>query len=688
MTWLGWVSMAVLVGALSGCATISGTLPEVANQVGDGILRVGAARADITPPPGFPMGGHSVAGQVSRGHWLRLYARAVYLQAPGGQRIVLVSTDLWSVSAGFADRVAEIVGASECPIARDRLVVAATHTHQSPGNFSSSSLYNALASSEIGFDNDLFEYVAARTAHAVLEACKRSEPAIARYAFTRVPYLARNRSLPAFLQNGKDAEEVVRSNSELPASCLSEPTDDPRSCRAVDARVQSLLFASEIDPNRTIAIAAFVPVHATAVNHHLPVYSGDLFGLAAIRAERLLVVNGNPPPVVALFNGAEGDISPAWKRQNRDDLLQLGEQLGRSVAALVAEKGSEFEVQLAHRFALLPIASTCLTAAANVPRTCTLPHVRGGPAALGGAEDGRTFLYKLGCEEGVGATVAGLRRPSSFLCSIAYAIAGIGVRLLDAPESLPLGVYKVGPVTLATLPGEFTTIAGLRVRDAVAGAISSSSSNVILVGLANEYVSYFTTPEEFAAQQYEGASTLYGPASTPVVIEQLRTLAASLQSRSPARPKAVPSTYSYAAGLARNFSPADLASWSPEQLENSLRESLFAVGTLMPMRRFCWVGPARQIRQLDLAGLTSIVPHARLQVEVAEGNWRTAVMDGGVEDDDSGAFITALASWSGDSSSWCTFWLEHRLRPKHRYRLAVQGQDGEVRFSSPWRAEE
>ena len=71
---------------------------------------------------------------------------------------------------------------------------------------------------------------------------------------------------------------------------------------------------------------------------------------------------------------------------------------------------------------------------------------------------------------------------------------------------------------------------GLRIERALARAMAENGrpvEHVILVGLANEYVSYFTTPEEYALQFYEGASTVYGPASGPLIEDRLTLLAAS-----------------------------------------------------------------------------------------------------------------------------------------------------------------
>ena len=53
-------------------------------------------------------------------------------------------------------------------------------------------------------------------------------------------------------------------------------------------------------------------------------------------------------------------------------------------------------------------------------------------------------------------------------------------------------------------------------------------------GYANEYASYFTTPEEYGAQHYEGGTTVYGPASGPFLTTSLADLAGRLARGRPA----------------------------------------------------------------------------------------------------------------------------------------------------------
>jgi neutral ceramidase len=71
------------------------------------------------------------------------------------------------------------------------------------------------------------------------------------------------------------------------------------------------------------------------------------------------------------------------------------------------------------------------------------------------------------------------------------------------------------------------------VRDAVAAA--TGVGRVVVSGLANEFIQYFTTPEEYDRQHYEGGSTLYGPLSSNLLRGELAELSRRLVSGEPAQ---------------------------------------------------------------------------------------------------------------------------------------------------------
>jgi neutral ceramidase len=376
----------------AGCATVSGRLVPPTPLPPSGSFQGGAASVDITPIPGYSMGGHGSVGQIARGVWTRLYARAVYLEDRSGKAVVLVATDLWSMPAGLGDRVAQLLSerAATRHLARGQLLLAATHTHQSPANYSTSPAYNTFASKVPGFDPHLFRFLARRIADAIETAAARKRPATLDFSTTRAPGLWRNRSMVAFRLDGESGE-ILAANADCPLITPTPEYPDEMCGRAVDPVVRVLTLRSA-DDDRVIAVAAFAGAHATAMGHRLEVYSADFFGVAARTAERKLV-SGDGPPVVAVFAGPEGDVSPAWLFQDRRDAIGLGGRLGDAIVAATSHR-DRVDGDVSSTLAIVPIRKQCFHDAQG-KRRCTADSAMPGAPVLGGAEDGRTPLARL-----------------------------------------------------------------------------------------------------------------------------------------------------------------------------------------------------------------------------------------------------------------------------------------------------
>ncbi|XP_042440807.1 neutral ceramidase-like [Zingiber officinale] len=104
-----------------------------------------------------------------------------------------------------------------------------------------------------------------------------------------------------------------------------------------------------------------------------------------------------------------------------------------------------------------------------------------------------------------------------------------------APAILPIQILRIGQVVILCVPGEFTTMAGRRLRDAVREVLTSngdgefdSGVHIVIAGLSNTYSQYVTTFEEYQIQRYEGASTLYGPHTLSAYIQEFKKLASAL----------------------------------------------------------------------------------------------------------------------------------------------------------------
>ncbi|KAH9736307.1 Neutral ceramidase 2 [Citrus sinensis] len=108
-------------------------------------------------------------------------------------------------------------------------------------------------------------------------------------------------------------------------------------------------------------------------------------------------------------------------------------------------------------------------------------------------------------------------------------------RIHDRPSILPVQILRIGQLVILNVPGEFTTMAGRRLRDAIKMALISggggqfnSNVHIVIAGLTNTYSQYVTTFDEYQVQRYEGASTLYGPHTLSAYIQEFKKLAAAL----------------------------------------------------------------------------------------------------------------------------------------------------------------
>ncbi|KAJ7144716.1 ceramidase [Mycena crocata] len=102
-----------------------------------------------------------------------------------------------------------------------------------------------------------------------------------------------------------------------------------------------------------------------------------------------------------------------------------------------------------------------------------------------------------------------------------------------SPSTVDVQMLKVGNFVMLIIPGELTTMAGRRIREAVRNELISSGilgedAHVVVAGPANTYAHYISTREEYGVQRYEGASTLYGPHTLDAYIDKYTSLVSFL----------------------------------------------------------------------------------------------------------------------------------------------------------------
>jgi neutral ceramidase len=715
--------------ATLGCASpIWGVIEKRADLGGENCeFRVGAAKVDLTPTPGIPMGGFSIASKASRGVWDRMNARAIYIEDTACEALVLVSTDLVLMPNGLVDRVADLLEDSAPHVGRENLLLASTENHSAPAHFYSSKLLNHWGSPvDGGFDREIFDYFANRIASAVEQAVANKEKARLRVNYAdgtssyeqgetdptlnkkgeSAPYdsvlkgVFRNRSLRAFLRNPEAAEYLVppaqhpyglADCAPFPTRLKHHPFFDPESiesfppsaCKAVYPRVDILEFEG-YESGERIAVAAFLAVHTTVLPASFELYSADLFGLTSARLERgeLPELKGasrcaadGPFPVVALFNGAQGDVTATWTTRDRADALDLSGRIAEKICSLVPGDLEE-DPRVAFRFDEIPVEKTAFHDPHDGMRVhTTAPEPQAGASEMGGGPDGRTIFYDLGYKTGERSyrrTEHGSKRPP-FTVDIKKANISIGrsgTRCNPPAKKAPVGVYRIGRTVIASVPGEPSTIMGDRIRRLVAEKIDDERQ-VLLAGLAGGYVSYFPTPEEYDAQFYEGGAEYFGPGSGALVAAKLGELADKLKGEEEERKRRA---YSYSAGPPIAFRLRDVG-WPPYHVDDGLRHVAQDLETRFPKRDFptyCWVDALPRLKhhldQLvreedgdpdnDRPDDQNICRRNVPEVSIHRKGSPNAVVRGGRSQDSEGTDLVTLAvTVSSDRAEWCAIWL-------------------------------
>ncbi len=617
-------------------------------------VRAGAARVDITPPPGFQTGGHGPAGTTARGYWGALTATAFYFEDASGRATALVSCDLFGVPNALHQAVAAHfarAGASTLPL--ERIILAANHTHQGSGNYLSVEVLNQHGSKKSGFDPRLREFLRQRLISvieaAMKDASNHSDSELDIVTGTLPETLFRNRSPRVFMRNQNGAAILAALGSGIAADMAAcqaarhdgEPTDawDLDGCprlRAVDRGLSLLRIRRN---GRTAAMAVFVAVHPTVLPASTPLFSPDVFGIARSALEEDAGI-GN----VAFFNGAEGDVTMRRTSRNAVDMLKLGRSLAASLKQ-AHDAGPSRTISLTNGIeGRLHFASPgdVLTDASGVRIARLASKAMGGVAGIGGAEDDRLFFYKLGFREGHTRKPRGEQGVKVPALGI---LTGLVFPQHAFAHKLPMSVVRLGDLTLAAVPFEISTAAGYAVRQ----ALGLPRGRLEIVGLANEYGSYTATADEYQAQDYMGASTLWGPEEAAFIVESLRRLS----TESPG-----------VTGVPPADDPGKVKEFGPHRISRD-REKIFKglehlVETSPPAVRppaFYWCEPAPPALPMQ----------SRRAVEV--------LREDGASADRSGVVVVIDGRPRGRQSRWAAIWvapLAGHFSGKYRFQVTLE----------------
>jgi len=365
---------------------MSRQVPSVEMQA---MLRVGFAQAPIDVPPGLRMGGYTRRSGVALGTAEPLLATAVALLS-GRRRCAVVSLDLVSVTTPVSRLLRDAL--SKSGFGDEDLILAATHTHSSPGQ-----AQRKLVADDLYYEPAALEAIERAVVHAVEAAADAAVEAELDAADGLIDGIATNR---------------------VPGAATLPPTG-------------SLVLARSTSGQLLGAIVGYA-AHPTVLGEDNLYYSPDFVGPFRTMLRRQL--HGVP---IVFLNGASGDLSTRFTRHARTP-----EENDRLGAALAAQFAPLVE-------AARPIRSTPLDASSVSFEV----QARSFPPA---AEIDRTLAearaqYRRAVDAGEPA--AEIRTAQNDLIG-AEALAVHADSARDRRETATLRAIRIGDLAVLGVPGE------------------------------------------------------------------------------------------------------------------------------------------------------------------------------------------------------------------------------------------
>jgi len=521
---------------------------------------VGTGIGEVTDPAvGLPLQGMADKNQIATGVESPLYARAfVVAQASSAAACVaLIVADIWAGTRRVKDGVLKLLAAThEGLYTEANVLLAGTHTHSAPGGFSGMLLYD-FDFSRGGCDDATVRCIVDGCVRAVEMAHSNLAPGRVYVNRGDVADCGRNRSAPAYLCNPQAERDRWGADTDREMLLLKFVKVDERG------------------RERPVGALNWYAIHPTDRGQRNTLVCGDNKGYAsALFEEQMDGDRRMPETFVAAFANANcGDVSGNVELgripdgvHDRAQMQKHGRQQFEVAERLYRAATEEVTGPIEHRHTRVDLSN--LTTGAGVARTW--PAALGISFAAGSSEDS-VPVPDLGIREGITAAhmteadalitgVAGLGLSAIFGVSVVDQATAVAERegqlpkpvvLMpgieqppDVPQILPVQLLRVGTVAVLGIPGELTTMAGRRLRTTVLDAISGTGVKHVALGTyANEYSQYVTTPEEYSSQQYEGASTLFGPHTLAAYQLVATRLATAIAQGRPSAPGPAPTPW-------------------------------------------------------------------------------------------------------------------------------------------------
>ncbi|KAK7471947.1 hypothetical protein VKT23_000053 [Stygiomarasmius scandens] len=535
------------------------------NEIGvkgvSGQYLLGLGTGDITGPVvETNMMGYASLAQTDTGLHMRERSRAFIIaeEANPTNRIVFINADIAMGDTGVRRSIVSQLS-SEFPgvYTNENIAFVGTHQHSGVGGY----LENLLPQiTSLGYVKQTADAIVSGTVLAVRRAHQNLAPGSLSLGNTTILNANINRSPSAYLAN--PAEERARYEFDQ------------------DKDMTLLRFDDSTGSAR--GLLSFFAVHGTSIYENNTLVSADNKGMAAYLYETSVEPNampGNATFVAGFTQSNVGDTSPntlgafcespgeEWDGQPCDfEHSTCGGTVqdchGRGPGFRISDFESnrligeaQFEgAQTIMQSNLSPVTGSVRSVHVYMNmanHTFALPNgtsVQTCPAAMG-------FAFAGGTTDGPGAfdfiqgdnsstpqnpfweIVKGVvtpqpsaaqkacQDPKPILLNTGYA----HVPYEWSPSTVDIQMLRVGNFVMLIMPGELTTMAGRRIREAIRAQLISQGiigedAYVVIAGPANTYAHYVTTREEYGVQRYEGASTIFGQYTLEAYIDKYTSL--------------------------------------------------------------------------------------------------------------------------------------------------------------------
>lgn len=498
----------VALGASFACSTTASAADRI---------EAGVGRSDITPPTGLPTFGYVRDDAIAHGVNTRLFARAIVLKQ-GQKKLAIVTTDLGATPGGLLAYVAEAL--AKRGFSESNVIISASHTHNGPAGFSTFQGDNFVAPTKgdptnfkTAGDPHVLGFLVTRIAIAVARADDDLAPAKVGWGTTQLAGVTDNRSLEAHLAD---------FGFDLPYGGGNVGMDPGGYLDTIDPEVDVLRVDRIGRRGKSIPLGGWVNFadHGTVNPYEFDVYNADHTGVASRVFEAGVRRAGHVPRsrlVVGAYGNADaGDMTAGLRGRGPAFAEDVGRKEANAMLRAWRQAGKTMDASPVFDWRW----SRFCFCGRSVDGEAVDDHGVVGLPFLTGSEENRGPLYDETHDNYEGRRLPVGVGPQS------RKIQAVQRPIGDFPTAYPLFVVGIGSGVLVSIPGEATVGVGRQIRDAVSKA--SGVTSVGLVGYANEYLHYFTTPQEYEMQHYEGGSMLFGKYSATLIEHDLGSLASDL----------------------------------------------------------------------------------------------------------------------------------------------------------------